>query len=89
MLSQQWPLAGFRDGHCVNTTADAVSRLPLPLTRESRPPKVLHLIEYLDALPVNSLQICLWTDQDPVLAKVNSSHWMAGKVPGGDSTYIL
>ena len=55
-----------------NATADAVSRLPLPLTREEppRPPEVVHLMEYLDASPVTSSQIRLWTDQDPVLAKI-------------------
>ena len=55
-----------------NTTADAVSRLPLPVTR-TEPPKpveVVHLMEYLDTSPVTSSQIRLWTDQDPVLAKV-------------------
>ena len=55
-----------------NTIADAVSRLPLPATREEppRPAEVIHLMEYLDASPVTSSQIRLWTDQDPVLAKV-------------------
>ena len=55
-----------------NTTADAVSRLPLPVTRAEppKPAEVVHLMEYLDTSPVTSLQIRLWTDQDPVLAKV-------------------
>ena len=55
-----------------NTTADAVSRLPLPVTRVEppKPAEVVHLMEYLDTSPVTSSQIRLWTDQDPVLAKV-------------------
>ena len=55
-----------------NTIADAVSRLPLPMTREEppRPAEVVHLMEYLDASPVTSSQIRLWTDQDPILVKV-------------------
>ena len=53
-----------------NMTADAISRLPLPLTREEplRPPEVM--MEYLDASPVTSSHIRRWTDQDPVIAKV-------------------
>ena len=55
-----------------NSSADAVSRLPLPVTREEppRPAEVIHLMEFMDASPVTSLQIRLWTEQDPVLAKV-------------------
>ena len=55
-----------------NTTADAVSRLPLPVTRAEppKPAEVVHLMEYLDTSPVTSSQIRLWTNQDPILAKV-------------------
>ena len=49
-----------------------LSRLRLPVTREEppRPLEEIHFMEYLDASPVTSSQIRLWTDQDPVLAKV-------------------
>ena len=64
---------GFQKGSD-NTTADAVSRLPLPVTRTEppKPAEVVHLMEYLDTSPVTSSQIRLWTDQDPVLAKIKS-----------------
>ena len=71
---QRWALGAytytiqFKKGS-ENTIAYAVSRLPLPVTREE-PPRVTHLMEYLDVSPLTSSQICLWTDQDAELAKV-------------------
>ena len=55
-----------------NANADALSRLPLPVSRKDppKPPEVIHLMEYLDTSPVSSGQIRAWTDCDPVLAKV-------------------
>ena len=59
---------------CNNATADAVSRLPLPVSSAEppRPPEVIHLMEYLDASPLSSSRIHTWTDQDPVLSKAKS-----------------
>ena len=55
-----------------NANADALSRLPLPVSREEppKPQEVVHLMEYLDTTPVTSKQIGDWTDHDPVLSKV-------------------
>ena len=55
-----------------NLTADAVSRLPLRMTRTEppRPMEVVHLMEYLNTTPVMSQRIRKWTESDTVLAKV-------------------
>ena len=55
-----------------NSNADALSRLPAPGSKKEppRPPEAVHLMEYLDSLPVSSAQIRTWTDQDPLLLKV-------------------
>ena len=55
-----------------NSTADAVSRLPLPemRTEPPKPAEVINLMEYLDTSPVTSSQICMWTEKDTVLVKV-------------------
>ena len=52
--------------------ADALSRLPLKTTLEEvpRPLEVVHLVEYLDSTPLSHAQIRLWTDHDPILARV-------------------
>ena len=57
-----------------NSSADAVSRLPLPVTREEppKPAEVIHLMEVMDASPLTSSQIRVWTEQDPILAKVKN-----------------
>ena len=55
-----------------NENADALSRLPLPITR-TEPPKpadVVYLMEYLDSSPITSSQIRKLTDQDRTLSKV-------------------
>ena len=62
--------------------ADALSRLPLKTTLEEvpRPPEVVHLVEYLDSTPLSHAQIRLWTDHDPILARVRKwvqSGWPA------------
>ena len=55
-----------------NSNADALSRLPAPLSQKEPPElaKVMHLMEYLDSSPVSSAQIWTWTDQDTLLSKV-------------------
>ena len=61
----------YRKG-CENGNVDALSRLPLPISR-NEPPKpadVVRLMEYLDSTPITSSQIRVLTDQDPTLSKV-------------------
>ena len=55
-----------------NANADALSRLPLPTVVKEVPtvPEVVHLMQHLDSTPVTTSHIRLWTEQDPVLAKV-------------------
>ena len=52
--------------------ADVLSRLPLPTTvkETSMPGEIVLLMETLQSTPVDSRQICLWTDRDPGLSKV-------------------
>ena len=63
-----------------NSTADANSRLPLPVARAEppRPPEVVHL-EYLDSSPVISSQIRRLTERDSVLVKVHQ--WIVSGWP--------
>ena len=63
----------YRKG-CENENADALSRLPLPITR-TEPPKpadVVHLMEYLDSSPITSSHIRQLTDHDSTLSKVKA-----------------
>ena len=64
-----------------NSTADAVSRLPLPETRAEppKPAEVVYLLEYLDTSPMTSNQIRKWTEKDIVLAQVH--HWIMSGWP--------
>lgn len=53
--------------------ADALSRLPLKTTEKQevpRPPELVHLVEFLDATPLSSSQIRVWTEHDPKLSRV-------------------
>ena len=52
--------------------ADVLSRLPLRTTVQetSVPGEIVLLMETLQSTPVDSRQIGLWTDRDPVLSKV-------------------
>ena len=57
-----------------NANADALSRLPLPPDNVHatvpKPEEIIHLMESLDASPLSSAQIKIWTERDPLLAKV-------------------
>lgn len=52
--------------------ADALSRLPQPVTTSSdRPPAdLVHLVDHLADTAISSANIKTWTSRDPVLAKV-------------------
>ena len=59
---------GSKQGHC-----DALSRFPRPgsaVGSVPKPAETIHLLEFLDASPVNVAQIRLWTSRDPVLSAV-------------------
>ena len=61
----------YRQGK-VNTNADALSRLPLPVANGEapQPAEVVHLMEHLSTTPLSSSQIKVWTNSDPTLSKV-------------------
>ena len=52
--------------------ADALSRLPVPILPEEEdpPPEIILLMRYLAESPVTSRDICMETQQDPVLSSV-------------------
>ena len=52
--------------------ADAFSRLPLPNHPDGVPVlgEIVLLIEHLALTPVSSKQVRVWTDQNPILAKI-------------------
>ena len=59
-------------------------RLPLPVAREEppKPAEVIYLMEVMDASPLTSSQIRIWTEQDPILAKVKNfvlTKWLDNK----------
>ena len=60
----------FRKGSD-NSNADALSKLPIPTTR-NEPPKPTNVIHLMNASPVTSSRIRTWTDQDPTLSKVKT-----------------
>ena len=55
-----------------NANADALSRLPLPDLPETTPVPgdILHLLETINASPVDAAKVKLWTTRDPVLSQV-------------------
>ena len=57
----------------MNGNADALSRLPLPEMLEETPipGDTIKLMELLEAIPLHSGQIRVWTRRDPVLSKVH------------------
>jgi hypothetical protein len=57
----------------MNGNADALSRLPFPETLEETPipGDTIKLMELLEAIPLHSGQIRVWTRRDPVLSKVH------------------
>ena len=73
-----------------NANADVMSRLPPPLSscvkEPPKPAEVIHLMEYLEASPVSSTQIRMWTDHDPVLAKVRDWVLSGWPAPGSHET---
>ena len=54
-----------------HSSADSLSRLPLPESPVSvpLPPETIHLMEQLDSSPVTSSQIKQWTEKDPLLSR--------------------
>ena len=52
--------------------ADALSRLPLPDLPETTPVPgdIVHLLETINASPVDAAKVKLWTTRDPVLSQV-------------------
>ena len=59
---------GSKQGHC-----DALSRLPPADSGPGSAPvpaETVHLLEFLNASPVNVAQIRLWTSRDPILSAV-------------------
>ena len=50
----------------------ALSRLPLPQTPNNVPVpgETVLLMEHLSFTPISTAQVKLWTDQDPILAKI-------------------
>ena len=75
---QRWALTLATYGYSLtfkrttqHSNDDALSRLPLPDTVKTQlPPEAILLLDFLDKSPVTSDQICTWTRQDPLLAKV-------------------
>ena len=57
-----------------NGNADALSRLPLPVTPSSTqcPGDTILLMEHLDASPTTASDIKLWTGRDPTLSRVRN-----------------
>ena len=55
-----------------NANADALSRLPLPDLPETTPVPgdIVHLLETINASPVDAAKVKLWTTRDPVLSQV-------------------
>ncbi len=55
-----------------HANADILSPLPSGAAPSNIPmaPETIHLLEILDSSPIASVQICQWTSQDLVLAKV-------------------
>ena len=54
--------------------ADALSRLPQPVTTESDcpPGDLVHLVNHLSSTTITAAHIRRWTDTDPVLSKVHN-----------------
>ena len=55
-----------------NANADALSPLPLPDLPETTtvPGDIVHLLETINASPVNAAKVKLWTTRDPVFSQV-------------------
>ncbi|XP_015749841.1 PREDICTED: uncharacterized protein K02A2.6-like [Acropora digitifera] len=61
----------YRQGE-QNANADALSPLPLPDLAETTPVPgdIVHLLETINASPVDAAKVKLWTTRDPVLSQV-------------------
>ena len=70
LLAYEYELI-YRPGE-QNGNADALSRLPLPVVPETTPipGDILHLLETINASPVDATEVKLWTTRDPVLSQV-------------------
>ena len=57
-----------------NSNADVLNRLPLPdcPSTETLPGETIFLLDTLQSSPVNASQIQIWTNNDPVLARVRN-----------------
>ena len=68
--------------------ADAFSRLPLPDHPGSVPvpTETVLLMEPLAFTPISAKQIRLWTDQDPILAKIKRQLLEGDPIEGGAQT---
>ena len=62
----------YKQGNLIGN-ADAVSRLPRPVTTDSasEPAELIHLLEHLQHTSVSASAIKQWTARDPILSKVH------------------
>ena len=62
----------YKQGNWIGN-ADAVSRLPRPVTTDSasEPEELIHLLEHLQHTSVSARAIKQWTARDPILSKVH------------------
>ena len=70
----------------LNSNADALSRLPLPITPVNvpMPADTIHLLEQLNSTPVTATLIKKWTAQNPILAKVKNLVLKGWTIPPKD-----
>ena len=70
LLASEYELI-YRPGK-QNGNAGVLSRLPLPVVPESTPipGDTVHLLETINASPVDDTKVKLWTTRDPILSQV-------------------